>query len=107
MWLITTLIAALVVTLAWLIAPKKYKLNFLALMLWGLSVMILVDHIMGYEGGAFLEMETDGLITSGVVLGIAMLIPIFTLWEAVLVKAKIKGELAEQKTIEQGEPVKG
>jgi hypothetical protein len=102
MWLITTLIAALAVTLAWLIAPKKYKLNFLAL-----TLMILIDHILGYEGGAFLEMETDGLITSGAVLGIAMLIPIFTLWEAVLVKAKIKGELAELKAVEQGEPVKG
>ncbi len=95
MWLITTLIAAIAVTMVWFVASKKYKLNFLALMLWGLSVMIFVDHILGYEGGAFLEMETDGLITSGVVLGIAMLIPVFILWEAVLVTSKLKGELEE------------
>jgi len=95
-WLITTLIAALAVTIAWIVVSEKYKLSFLALMLWGLSVMIFVDHVLGYEGGAFLEMETDGLITSGIVLGIAMLIPVFILWEAVLVKAKLKNELEEK-----------
>jgi len=107
MWLITTLIAAIAVTLAWIAAPKKYKLNFLALMLWGLSVMIFIDHILGYEGGAFLEMETDGLITSGLVLGVAMLIPIFIIWEAVLVIAKIKGELDGPTEIKRGEPMEG
>ncbi|MFA5313400.1 MAG: hypothetical protein WC375_08830 [Methanomassiliicoccales archaeon] len=95
MWLITTLIAAIVVTMAWLVASKKYKLNFLALMLWGLSVMLLVDHVMGYESGSFLEMETDGLIQNGVVLGIAMLIPIFIAWEISLTLSKMKGELGE------------
>lgn len=96
MWLVTTLVAAIAVTIAWLVASNKFKLNFLALMLWGLSVMIFVDHILGYEGGAFLEMETDGLITSGVVLGIAMLIPVFILWEAVLVISKLEGKFEEK-----------
>jgi len=95
-WLITTLIAALAVTIAWIVVSEKYKLSFLALMLWGLSMMIFVDHVLGYEGGAFLEMETDGLITSGIALGIAMLIPVFILWEAVLVRAKLKNELEEK-----------
>ena len=99
MWLVTTLIAAIIVTIFWFEAPKKYKLNSLALMLWGLSVMIFVDHVLGYEGGAFLEMETDGLISSGVVLGIAMLIPIFIIWEAAIVISKLKTENAE--------PIKG
>ena len=85
MWLITTLIAAIVVTAAWYIAPRKYKLNFLSLMLWGSSLMILVDHIIGYEGGAFLELETEGLITNGTLLGIVMLIPILIFWEIVLI----------------------
>ncbi len=102
MWLVTTLIAAIIVTMFWFEAPKKYKLNFLALMLWGLSVMIFIDHILGYEGGEFLEMETDGLISSGVVLGISMLIPIFIIWEASIVLSKLKAETSE--TIE---PVKG
>jgi hypothetical protein len=95
MWLITTLVVAIAVTTVWLVAPKKFKLNFLGLMLWGLSIMILVDHIMGYEGGSFIEMETDGLIQNGTVLGIAMLIPIFIAWEVSLTIAKLKGELGE------------
>lgn len=93
MWLITTLIAAIVATAAWHIAPKKYKLNFLSLMLWGSSLMILVDHIIGYEGGAFLELETEGLITNGTLLGIAMLIPILIFWEIVLITTTPKEKI--------------
>jgi hypothetical protein len=99
MWLITTLIAAIAVTAIWLFAPKKYQLNFLCIMLWGLAAMILVDHILGYEGGAFIEMETDGLIENGTVLGITMLIPVFVIWEISLFVSKLKGK--------QGEPYRG
>ncbi len=81
MWLITTLIAAIGATAVWFVAPKKYKLGFLSMMLWGASIMILIDHILGYEGGEFIEMTTEGMITNGVVLGISMLIPIFVIWE--------------------------
>jgi len=96
MWLLTTLVAAIAVTVVWFIAPKKYQLGFLGLMLWGLGAMLLVDHVMGYGGsGPFLEMETDGLIENGTVLGIAMLIPIFTIWEISLVRSKLKGELTK------------
>jgi hypothetical protein len=93
MWLITSLIAAVAVTAIWIIAQKKYQLHFLALMLWGLSIMVLVDHILGYEGGAFVEMETGGLITNGVVLGIVMLIPIFVIWELSFIGLKLKGRI--------------
>jgi len=100
MWLVVSLIAAIIVTIFWFEAPKKYRLNYLSLMLWGLSVMIFVDHILGYEGGAFLEMETDGLIPSGIVLGIAMLIPIFIVWEASIVISKLKNADESAKVIE-------
>jgi hypothetical protein len=94
MWLITTFIAAIIVTAIWTYAPKEYKLDYLALMLWGLAVMILVDHVLGYVGaGPILEMETEGLITSGTVLGIAMLIPVFIVWGIALVISKTKGEI--------------
>ena len=53
--------------------------------------MIFVDHILGYGGGEFLEMQTNGLITSGVVLGIVMLIPIFAIWEVMVLISKRKG----------------
>jgi len=90
MWLVTTLIAAIAVTAIWYIKPKIYKLDILSLMLWGTSIMILVDHILGYEGGEFLELETDGLITNGALLGIVMLIPIFVIWEIILIVSKPK-----------------
>jgi hypothetical protein len=91
MWLVTTLVAALFVTAAGFFAPKKYKLGVLSLMLWGAAVMILIDHVLGYEGGEFLVMQTNGLITNGVVLGITMLIPIFTIWEIMVLISKKKG----------------
>jgi hypothetical protein len=90
MWLITSCIAAITVTAAWRLCPKKYQLGFLALMLWGLTIMVFIDHILGYQGGPFIEMETDGLITNGTLLGIIMLIPIFIIWGISLVHAKIK-----------------
>jgi hypothetical protein len=94
MWLITTFVAAIIATAVWAYAPKKYKMSFLALMLWGLAVMILVDHVLGYEGeGPFIEMETSGLIPNGTVLGIAMLIPVFVLWGVSLIITKSKGEI--------------
>jgi hypothetical protein len=93
MWLITTLIAALAVTAIWYVKPKIYKLDLLSLMLWGTSIMILVDHILGYEGGAFIELETEGMITSGALLGIVMLIPIFVFWEILLITSKPKEKI--------------
>ena len=93
MWLITTLIVAIFVTAIWYVKPKIYKLDVLSLMLWGTSIMIFVDHILGYEGGEFIELETDGLITSGTLLGIVMLIPIFILWEILLIIDKPKGKI--------------
>ena len=90
MWLVTTLIAAIVVTAIWYVKPKIYNLDILSLMLWGTSIMILVDHILGFEGGAFIELETEGMITSGTLLGIVMLIPIFVFWEILLITSKPK-----------------
>lgn len=93
MWLVTTLIAAIAVTAIWYVKPKIYKLDILSLMLWGTSIMILVDHILGYEGGEFIELETEGLITSGTLLGIVMLIPIFVLWEVILITSRPKEKI--------------
>jgi len=93
MWLITTLIAAIAVTAIWYVKPKIYKLDILSLMLWGTSIMILVDHILGCEGGEFIELETEGLITNGTLLGIVMLIPIFVIWEIILIVSKPKANV--------------
>ncbi len=93
MWLVTTLIAAITVTAIWYIKPKIYRLDILSLMLWGTSIMILVDHIIGYEGGEFIELETEGMITNGTLLGIVMMIPIFVFWEILLITSKPKEKI--------------
>jgi len=90
MWLVTTSIAAAGATLGKFVMPKDCKLGFLALMLWGAAAMILVDHILGYEGGAFLEKTTDGMIKNGATLGIAMLVPVFVTWGISLLMSNLK-----------------
>jgi len=90
MWLITTLIASLIVTLLSLFFKNKYKLGFFSLMLWGATIMITVDHILGYEGGKFIETETDGIINSGFLLGMVMLIPVFFIWSMSILFLKPK-----------------
>jgi len=90
MWLVTTSVVATGVTVGKFVLPKKYKLGFLALMLWGATAMIFVDHILGYEGGAFLEKTTDGMIPNSVVLGIAMLVPVFVIWLISLLISNLK-----------------
>ncbi len=87
MWLITTLVAAIIATILHFKAAskKKYRFDFLALMLWGTFLMVLVDHSIAFfnEGGEFLSYTTDGIVTSSVVLGIAMLVPIVAVWMVV------------------------
>lgn len=90
MWLVTTSIAAAGATLTKFVLPKNHKLDFLALMLWGATAMILVDHVLGYEGGKFLEKTTDGMIKNGAMLGIAMLVPVFTIWGISLLISNLK-----------------
>ncbi len=90
MWLVTTSIAAAGATVAKFVLAKDYKLGFLASMLWGAVVMILVDHILGYEGGAFLEKTTDGMIANSAVLGIVMLVPVFITWGISLLISNLK-----------------
>lgn len=90
MWLVTTSIAAAGATVAKVVLPKDYKLGFLALMLWGATAMILIDHLLGYGGGKFIEETTDGMIQNGTMLGIAMLAPVFAVWGISLLISNLK-----------------
>ncbi len=90
MWLVTTSIAAVGATVGKVILSKDYKLGFLALMLWGAAAMILIDHVLGYDGGAFLEKTTDGMIQNSAMLGVAMLVPVFITWGISLIIPNIK-----------------
>jgi hypothetical protein len=84
MWLVITFIAALAATLALLRlkgAGKKYKLDMLALMLWGTFIMVLVDHSIAFlQGGPFIEATTDGLITNSSLLGGIMVAVVLIVW---------------------------
>lgn len=70
--------------------PKAYRLDWLCLMLWGLAIMVLVDHSIGFmmEGGEFIEVTTEGLIGNGALLGLAMLMPILVAWEVAALASK-------------------
>lgn len=89
MWLLTTVIAAILVTMVSRYFHGKYKLDIFALMIWGATLMILVDHILGYEGGPFLEETTDGLIGNATFLGLLMLLPVIFTWLIILLVSKL------------------
>jgi len=84
MWLVVSLTAALAASAAYFLAPAKRKelrLGLLSLMLWGLAIMVLVDRAIAYfEGEELISATTDGMIASSILLGFAMLIPIFAIW---------------------------
>lgn len=89
MWLILSWWAAIAATATYIYSkdPKTYRLDWLCLMLWGLAVMVLIDHIIGFiiEGGEFIEISLDGALT-----GIMMLIPILIIWEIGALISKMK-----------------
>lgn len=89
MWLITTFTAALIATILYRKLPQYLRFDLLSLMLWGATMMILVDHILGYEGGSFIETSTEGLVGNATALGFLMLIPVVIIWSvAVFVGSK-------------------
>ncbi len=90
MWLLTTLVAALMATLLWFLLHKKHKLGLLSLMLWGATIMIAVDHVLGYKGGPFFESTTGGMIQNASVLGIVMLVPVIGIWLIALITSRLQ-----------------
>jgi hypothetical protein len=83
MWLIVLLFSATISTALWYSKAEddKYMLKFLSLILWGASIMVFVDHVVGYlaEGGEFIEMTVESTV-----LGFAMLITALIIWEITL-----------------------
>jgi hypothetical protein len=96
MWLVILTFSATIATALWYSKAEddKYMLRLLSLILWGASIMVFVDHVMGYitEGGEFLEMTTEATV-----LGIAMLITALIVWEIVLLLKDPKGVLYKRK----------
>jgi hypothetical protein len=84
MWLIILAFAAAIATPIWysMAEDDKYLLRLLCLILWGATIMVFVDHVMGYlmEGGEFLELTLDATV-----LGFAMLTAALVIWEVILI----------------------
>ena len=83
-WLITTSLAAVVSTLIWYIKSPgdKYKLGLLSLIFWGATVMIFIDHLIGYitERGEFLEMTAEAGI-----IGLSLIVTALVIWVIAIV----------------------
>ena len=90
MWLIIISLAATIVTAIWYLRDDIHKLGFLSLILWGTTIMVFIDHIMGYlsEGGEFIEMTPNATL-----LGIVLLIVAMILWEIILIFEDPKGKI--------------
>lgn len=98
MWLIVLAFSATIATALWysMAEDDKYMLRLLSLMLWGASIMVFIDHVMGYvmEGGEFLEMTAEATV-----LGITLLIGALTAWEIALLIKDPKGVLYKKKSV--------
>jgi len=70
-------------------------LKLLSLILWGATIMIFIDHLIGYliEGGEFLEVSPNALV-----LGFVMLLGALMVWELILIVKDPKGVLYKRKT---------
>jgi len=91
------MLAAVIATAIWYIYDDRretYSLGVLALILWGTSIMVLVDHVMGYlaEGGEFIEATPDAALLSATLLLTALIV-----WEVVLLVRDPKGILKDVK----------
>ena len=97
MWLIILAFAAAIATPIWysMAEDDKYLLRLLCLILWGATIMVLVDHVMGYlmEGGEFLELTLDATV-----LGFAMLTAALVIWEIILILKDPKKVLYKRKS---------
>ncbi len=90
MWLVVLAFVAAVVTAIWYAKDDgQYKLGFLSMILWGATIMIFVDHTIGYlmEGGEYLEITPEATL-----LGIVLVIVALIVWEIALLFEDPKGK---------------
>ncbi|MEM3072577.1 MAG: hypothetical protein QW172_03885 [Candidatus Bathyarchaeia archaeon] len=100
MWLIVLAFSAIIATALWysMAEDDKYMLRLLSLILWGASIMVFVDHVIGYvmDGGEFLEMTVEATV-----LGITLLLGALIAWEIVLLLKDPKGVLYKRKAVKR------
>jgi len=98
MWLVILAFAATIATAIWYVKAEndKYLLKFLSLILWGTTIMVMVDHALPFlieGGGEFLEMTPEATV-----LGVVMLIAALVVWEVALLIKDPKGVLYKGKS---------
>jgi len=97
MWLVILALSATMATALWYSKAEndKYMLRFLSLIFWGATIMVFVDHVVGYlmEGGEFFEMTVEAML-----LGIILLIVALVVWEISLLLKDPKGVLYKRKS---------
>lgn len=78
MWLIILLFSALISTaLRYSRADNdQMMLKHLSLIVWGASIMVFVDHVMGFviEGGEFLETSIEAIVLGFIMLAVALIL---------------------------------
>jgi predicted secreted protein len=95
MWIISTSIAAIITTAIWYIKDpqRKYKLNTLSLMLWGATLMMFVDGMVGFRSeGSFLDISLTPTM-----LAVILVIVAFIAWEIVLFITDPQGVFKKQR----------
>jgi len=84
MWLLFLFSAAIFTTALWYIWDKseKYAVSILALIYWGATIMVFVDHTLGYlmEGGEYFDTSLDACI-----LGSILVLMGAVIWEIFLI----------------------
>lgn len=90
MWLIILATAATLSTIAWYFKAMrndKYMLRALCLILWGATIMVLIDRVMGYlmEGGELFDVTPEAAA-----LGLLMLTAALALWGIILLISGIR-----------------
>ncbi len=98
MWLIILAFAATIATAIWYTQAEndKYLLKLLSLILWGTTIMVLVDHVVPYlieGGGEFFEVSAEATVLSGIMLVVGI-----ALWEGVLLLKDPKGVIFKRKS---------
>jgi hypothetical protein len=95
-WLIILALAAAIATPIWysMAEDDKYLLKYLCLILWGATIMVLVDHTVAclVFGEEFWDFSLEAAL-----LGIAMLTAGLVLWEIVLLLKDPRGVLYKKK----------
>ena len=75
MWLIAITFLAVISTILWYFNKNSshYKLDTLALISWGTSIMVFADHLMSYiEEGEFFDFSTNAMLLTAILLLFAL-----------------------------------